>query len=661
MKNRIISILILCTVMFTSLPLKLINANMRPVEITQSEDEFSLFRESEHFLFDIPSSYLSGRITPEQLGWYLSEMDKLYVAMADFVGGKSGWLPSSQFDTGHQRKILMNYDADYQGDAVMTARIGETQINFFDGSVASMVWATRNGRIYGIAVHEVGHNFGPFPAFNEEWVAEFLTVYAAIVSETAFSAVSQVHGTDITLESLYQTHYEHQTRNYNWSDLTKKQNTRYGSILTCAILSFVRDHGWDAIKQAFGSYHDNNYPHDGQKHKGHFRAVQINEFIDRIDYFGDVDFRSEYLDYKDWLEYINSLFPVEPIEYVEIAGKMYGTHITELQLSNSALSNDDIENLIRMTSLRNLYLENNQISDISVLSGLQDLSYLTLNNNQISDISPLNTLLNLRGLELNNNQISCISPLSGLQNLGILYLNNNQISDISALGGLAKLHTLRLSNNRIVDISALKNLENLNQLLLRNNQITDLTPLFGMGTTVQHFWNVSLDLYNNPVTLQQVRELYLTMREDSIINHNAVCSECRKQEFYCPCPCGCDECGNCDPISHLLIFTDIIDGVSWIEIFNPTNRTISTKGLFITDDSNNLFLWQIPSLIIEANGFVLISNFDIEPTLNRAQVDFDVATSETLYLATASGRILAQWSELDDLKETANTTSFPAF
>jgi internalin A len=70
---------------------------------------------------------------------------------------------------------------------------------------------------------------------------------------------------------------------------------------------------------------------------------------------------------------------------------------------------------------------------MSPLAGLSSLNDLVLGGNQISDISPLANLTSLTRLNLRNNQISDISPLANLTSLTWLYLQDNQISDISPL------------------------------------------------------------------------------------------------------------------------------------------------------------------------------------------------------------------------------------
>jgi Leucine-rich repeat (LRR) protein len=137
-----------------------------------------------------------------------------------------------------------------------------------------------------------------------------------------------------------------------------------------------------------------------------------------------------------------------------------------------------------------LELYNNQIRDISQLSGLTNLESLQLYSNQISDISPLSRLTNLEFLKLYENQISNISAISELTNLRVLDLHNNQISDISPISGLTNLDHLYLSENQINNIYDLFRLTNLISLSLHGNQITDISSLVtntGLGI-FDHLW-----------------------------------------------------------------------------------------------------------------------------------------------------------------------------
>ena len=73
-----------------------------------------------------------------------------------------------------------------------------------------------------------------------------------------------------------------------------------------------------------------------------------------------------------------------------------------------------------------------------------------------------------------------------------------------------------------------------------------------------------------------------------------------------------------------------------IEIWNLSDKAISAKGLFITD--NDDILWQIPSFIIQSSSFVrLRGNDDVNTAvLNRATVNFVVSEGMELQVETAN-------------------------
>ena len=109
----------------------------------------------------------------------------------------------------------------------------------------------------------------------------------------------------------------------------------------------------------------------------------------------------------------------------------------------------DLTGLEYAENLRQLYLNNNQISNLSPISGLQRLRRLSLNKNNVSDVSGLSGLTTLQWLRLNDNRISTVAPLETLVNLKTLELSNNRFSDARPLGALTGLAHLRLDGNPI--------------------------------------------------------------------------------------------------------------------------------------------------------------------------------------------------------------------
>ena len=168
-----------------------------------------------------------------------------------------------------------------------------------------------------------------------------------------------------------------------------------------------------------------------------------------------------------------------------LTGLEHATNLQRLSLgpeevNNEFVNSNEISDLSPLTGLINLtYLSlwDNSISDISALSNLTNLTYLDLDGNSISDISALSNLTNLERLSLADNSISDISALSNLTNLPWLSLGGNSISDISALSNLTNLERLSLADNSISDISALSNLTNLTWLFLAVNSISDISAL----------------------------------------------------------------------------------------------------------------------------------------------------------------------------------------
>jgi Leucine-rich repeat (LRR) protein len=175
------------------------------------------------------------------------------------------------------------------------------------------------------------------------------------------------------------------------------------------------------------------------------------------------------------------------------------TNLTELHLAYNRIT--DISFLGSLTNLTTLFLQDNTITDFSFLGSLTNLTTLFLGNNQITDIRFLGSLTNLTQLYLDNNQISDISFLGSLTNLTTLSLSNNQISDIRFLGSLTNLTELNLSENQISDISFLGSLTNLTTLYLHNNTITEISNRITDISALRSLTNLTIVfLHNNQIT-----------------------------------------------------------------------------------------------------------------------------------------------------------------
>ena len=216
------------------------------------------------------------------------------------------------------------------------------------------------------------------------------------------------------------------------------------------------------------------------------------------------------------------LAPNAPITRQHMQG-LDGLFINDNQITN-------LTGLEHATELKVLGLGNNQISDIRPLAGLTQLTVLGLNFNQIRDVSPLAGLTQLTALWLNHNQISDIRPLAGLTQLQELYLGENQIRDVNPLTRLTQLEILSLYENQIRDIRPIGVLTQVRELSVRDNRIQDVSPLRGLtqlqvlylgGNQINNIASISglrqlreLSLYKNQISdirpigaLTQLREL----------------------------------------------------------------------------------------------------------------------------------------------------------
>ena len=170
--------------------------------------------------------------------------------------------------------------------------------------------------------------------------------------------------------------------------------------------------------------------------------------------------------------------------------------ITSLTIDYRRITALKVGDFDGFTSLTNLVLKHNSISDLSALANLTSLKWLFLGFNSISDLSALKKLTSLEWLYLHNNSISDISTLENLTSLKQLYLSYNSISDISALENLTALNWIDLSRNSIRDISALEKLTALTNLKIDWNSISDISALEKLTalTDLNLHWNPISDI-----------------------------------------------------------------------------------------------------------------------------------------------------------------------
>ncbi|HNT88021.1 MAG TPA: hypothetical protein PKL84_09160, partial [Candidatus Hydrogenedentes bacterium] len=176
------------------------------------------------------------------------------------------------------------------------------------------------------------------------------------------------------------------------------------------------------------------------------------------------------------------------------------------QLDASELGITDLTGLEACTSLEELNLALNQISDLTPLSGLTALTWLDLGlgmslfeggeafdpfqtGNLLSDISPLAGLANLEYLSLlGNNALTSIAPVATMASLSELSLGPSPIADFSPLVSRAATLTAVVTvscNVQDSDIAIFNTLTNLEGLgFIAESSLTDISGLTAINPSI---------------------------------------------------------------------------------------------------------------------------------------------------------------------------------
>ncbi|XP_062619612.1 leucine-rich repeat-containing protein 9-like isoform X3 [Saccostrea cucullata] len=123
-----------------------------------------------------------------------------------------------------------------------------------------------------------------------------------------------------------------------------------------------------------------------------------------------------------------------------------------LHLGYNGIKDMSILQLSRLTSLKALFLQGNEISKVEGMEGLHDLRELVLDRNKIKIISELSfaNQWNLQELHIEENRVRELSYLNCMDNLQRLYMGSNRIQEISELEKLEGL-------NNLIEISLVNN------------------------------------------------------------------------------------------------------------------------------------------------------------------------------------------------------------
>lgn len=139
-------------------------------------------------------------------------------------------------------------------------------------------------------------------------------------------------------------------------------------------------------------------------------------------------------------------------------------------------------------NLKELFLGQGEIDDLSPIAELEKLESLRASINPIRDLAPLAKMKKLDRLDLGRTQVQSLTPLAELTSLTELALDDAPVSDLSPLANLKKLERLSLQRTRVKDLTPLKGLESLRFLYLQETPAADdtsaLAPLRAKGLKI---------------------------------------------------------------------------------------------------------------------------------------------------------------------------------
>lgn len=103
----------------------------------------------------------------------------------------------------------------------------------------------------------------------------------------------------------------------------------------------------------------------------------------------------------------------------------------------------------RLDDLEELDLSGRNIASLTGLEKAINLRVLSLRDNQVRDLTPLSGLTRMQSLDLCGNEVAVLTPLSKLSDLRILQLTGNRVEDLAPVASLKRLQFLFCENNAL--------------------------------------------------------------------------------------------------------------------------------------------------------------------------------------------------------------------
>ncbi|KAH9898706.1 hypothetical protein F4778DRAFT_771740 [Xylariomycetidae sp. FL2044] len=184
---------------------------------------------------------------------------------------------------------------------------------------------------------------------------------------------------------------------------------------------------------------------------------------------------------RNLVEKITDVEPFEPdwdsMRELDISDKSLATLHKLDEFCSSVVTLDASNNSICHldgvpSSVRNLRMTHNHLSELTAWNQLMNLQYVDISNNQISSLHAFKDLVHLRTLRADNNQITSLDGIRLHDSLQVLRVRGNLIDRVDFDGTkLQHLTELNLEGNQITSIQNIEQLPSLTTLNVQRNRL----------------------------------------------------------------------------------------------------------------------------------------------------------------------------------------------
>lgn len=194
------------------------------------------------------------------------------------------------------------------------------------------------------------------------------------------------------------------------------------------------------------------------------------------------------------LEPLKNLYNLKYLDYSTNSVKIIPSWIFSLESLESVNGGTNASTVFsgaptaENTTIKSIYMENNQLTSLPDLSLCSALEILSLSNNKFTQFpSSVLALDGLQMLNIANNEIESVPDLSPMKSLTTINLDGNKITELPVgIENLNALQQFSICNNQIAEIpDRIADSVNLQILLISMNNITTLPESLTKNTTLK--------------------------------------------------------------------------------------------------------------------------------------------------------------------------------